>query len=1065
MIAAGNRSPSIPAIGEPMKDNWTEQLKSDLASLSESMDKPSAPPERLREGERRETAILFLDLAGFTRISEQLDHEETHRLANSLMGALGMVAEAHGGYVDKIEGDRIMALFGARASGENDCIRAVSCGLRMLRVIEEVHSFLARRGASISARVGVSYGSVTVAPDAAGHLTAMGDEVNLGSRMQEMAPVGSMLVSQRVRRVCGEGFRWRDAGELEVRGRSNSVHAWEPLGVSRLEGGRWTTDPVLGRTALAGREAEWERLRNVWESRGGSSVLAWVTGEAGIGKSRLVLDFLNTMDKGATVLRGRSISFAQPPYWFWTQVVRRFFALEGEQGEYGLLEAGLMALAEEHDGLGKEVREHLPGLAEITLTTPGTWLAGDLDQEKVNLRIRLAVSFFLELLTRRSTDLVIFIDDAHWLDAASMKTLLYACRAGGAAGGFSVFAASRDDEGSREIAQAFPGGRFERIALAPLTEAASTAIVSGLLGCPPGEIPPEALNFLLSRAQGIPYYLEELLMDILDRGILSRGRKGWTFTGGGDLPVPPTVAGIITARFDRLPDSARRTLSVASIFSQNVEADLLAETMGTGLSEAENDLDLLVGASFLQRSTDSAHTFRSGMARQAVHDMILMHNRMVLHHKAAEAIVKLRAGDLDRLSGAVAWHEFRAARQRDALEWGIRMIDTLYRGYQHSDVMEWSGTLRGWLDGIQPGGERDSILLRVARLECRSAEYLSRRSDQERLYAESLELARRLGDTEMVVTVLMETGIMKNNQGRYSEARGILEESLGMAVANSLERHKGRAMANIGLADAYMGDLASASIHFNRAMEIFEELGDLHDIGVTLQNLAYVTGQKGDYEESRRILQRALDIHSRLSPYPRGEAVVLHNLGVYYALKDDIPMALQYYRKALALQRQLGNRKGEGASLGNIACCLKDLGQREEAHRTFLEAIAINEETGNLRSLANTLMNLASLHEDDHDFHAADRCYREALEASRKGSFMVGVLSCRCHLARIGKDDLPKAVDEFTSVTRAVEESGMSEGFLPALRKLRDALSEAGCPKDGLKLPSNWSDDRNKQEG
>lgn len=1052
-----------------MKDNWTEQLKSDLASLSESMGKPSAPPERLRAGERRETAILFLDLSGFTRLSEQLDHEQTHRLANSMMGALGMVAEAHGGYVDKIEGDRIMALFGARASGENDCIRAVACGLRMLRVIEEVHSFLARRGASISARVGVSYGSVTVAPDAAGHLTAMGDEVNLGSRMQEMAPVGSMLVSQRVRRVCGEGFEWRDAGELAVRGRSKSVHAWEPLGVSRLGSGRWRTNPLLGRTVLAGREAEFERLRNAFDRdrRDGSPVLVWVTGEAGIGKSRLVHDFLDTIEPASTVLRGRTLSFAQPPYWFWTQVIRGVFTLEGDPGEYGRLESGLRALGgpEPPDSLGDEIREHLPALAEITLTTPGTWLGGGLDQETVNLKVRLSISFLLDLLAGRSPDLVIFIDDAHRLDSASMNALLYACRAGRAAGRFSVVAASRDEEGSREMAQAISGCRFENIALAPLDEAASTGIVSGLLGCTPGEIPERALEFLLSRAQGIPYYLEELLMDILDRGILSRGRKGWTFTGGDDLPVPPTVAGIITARFDRLPEGARRALSVASIFGQTVEADLLAEVMETGLSGAERNLDLLVRASFLRKSADSSYTFRSGMARQAVHDMILMHNRMVLHHKAAEAMIRLRPGDLDRLSGAVAWHEFRSTRKRDALEWGIRMLDTLYRGYQHDDAMEWSGTLRGWLDDILPGTERDSLLLRVSRLECRSAEYMSRRSDQERLYSESLELARRLGDTETVVTVLMETGIMKNNQGRYAEARGILRESLEMADDHSLERLKGRAIANIGMADAYMGDLASASIHFTQAMEIFDRLGDLHDIGVTLQNLAYVTGQKGDYEESRRILLRALEIHSTLSPYPRGEAVVLHNLGVYYALKDDIPTALEYYRKAFALQRQLGNRKGEGASLGNIACCLKDLGRKEEARRTFLEAIAINEQTGNLRSMANTLMNLASLHEEENDPQAAVKCYREALEASRKGSFMVGVLSSRCYLARMGMDDLPKALEEFSSVTKAVEDSGMSEGFLPALRKLRDALVETGCPVDSLKLPCHWNDGKQEQTG
>lgn len=1048
-----------------MRDSWTEQLKNDLAGFSRSIEKPSRPPERLRVGERRETAILFLDLSGFTALSEKLDHEETHRLANSLMGALGTVVEAHGGYVDKIEGDRIMALFGARVSGENDCIRAVACGLRMLRLVEEVHHFLSRRGAGISARAGVSYGSVTVAPDAAGHLTAMGDEVNLGSRMQEMAPVGSMLVSMRVRRICGEGFEWRDAGELPVRGRSGGVHAWEPLGVSRLNTQRWTANPLLERTALSGRDSELERLSRTFSrigGEGGPPALVCVTGEAGIGKSRLAHEFLQGLDQGFTVLRGRALSFAQPPYWLWTRMFRDLFALEGSPGEHPLLEEGLrlLAAAGEDPCSGERVQEHLPALAEIALVSSETWIPSDTDRESRNLRLRLAVSFVLELITRRSGPVVLFIDDAQWLDSASLAALLHACSAGGAAGRFSVLAASRTDDVLEQLAAAFPSPLVERIPLAPLGDTACSGIAASLIGCSPDDIPGEALRFLLDRAQGVPYFLEELLMDILDRGLLSRGPDGWVFSGQGDLPVPSSISGIIAARFDRLPGEARRILSVASILGQPFDLELLAGTAGAEPSELAGTLDVLVRSSFLRTAGETAYSFRSEPARQTIHDMILRHNRMVLHHRAAEAMISRRGNDLDRFAGAIAWHEFRAARHRDALEWGIRMLDALHRGYQHEDVLRWAATLREWLVDIPQGGERDSLLLRVSRLESKSMEYLASRGGLEKLYEESLELARRLGDQVTVVTVLTEMGTMRNNQGRYGEAVTILEESLGMAVELSLRQQQGRATANIGLARAYMGSLEEAAVYFHDALAIFEELGDLHDIGVTLQNMAFIAGQQGDYDESLRILTRALDIHSRLSPFPRGEAVVLHNLGVHHALLGRIPEALEYYRRALRIQKQLGNRRGEGSSLGNIGCCLKDMGRIDEALEAFNEAAAISREAGNLRSLAVVLTNLAALHEENGDHHTAADCYRESLTQSSRGGYMVGVLTGRSNLARMSMKEAPEeAVSEYRQVVRAVEDSGVSKGYMPSLLKLREALLEAGRTPDELALPRHWKDD------
>ena len=169
---------------------WSTELAAELQRLSGLLHDGS-PDIRLAPGERRLVAVLFLDLKDYTGLAEKLDHETLHHLVRSLMGLLAREVEAAGGYVDKYEGDMIMALFGAGGYSEVPCQRAVSCGLKMLERVRTAAGILQRQEISLGARVGVSYGPVTVAPDPSGHLTATGDEVNVASRLQ--AEAGELL--------------------------------------------------------------------------------------------------------------------------------------------------------------------------------------------------------------------------------------------------------------------------------------------------------------------------------------------------------------------------------------------------------------------------------------------------------------------------------------------------------------------------------------------------------------------------------------------------------------------------------------------------------------------------------------------------------------------------------------------------------------------------------------------------------------------------------------------------------------------------------------------------------
>ena len=260
---------------------------------------------RLKTGERRRIAVLFADLTGFTNLSESIDHELVHSLISRIMVFLSSVVDSFGGYVDKFEGDRLMALFGAKASAENDSARAISCALRMLDIIEEIGPVIPGND-NLTARIGIDFGSVTVAPDPTGHMTATGATVNLASRCEEMAQTGKMLVTGKVRQECGELFRFNEHGRVKVRGIKAPVELFTPLGPGSIQKERWQRARRLSNSPMVNRLIEMNTLLScLQEASGGSRnpVMVKISGEAGIGKSRLLHEFLRNAPETQTDIR------------------------------------------------------------------------------------------------------------------------------------------------------------------------------------------------------------------------------------------------------------------------------------------------------------------------------------------------------------------------------------------------------------------------------------------------------------------------------------------------------------------------------------------------------------------------------------------------------------------------------------------------------------------------------------------------------------------------------------------------------------------------------------------
>src|SRR5215470_9913586 len=376
------------------------------------------------EGERRQVTVLFADIAGFTSLAEGRDPEDIHQIVDRCFEAITAEVHRFEGTINQYTGDGVMALFGAPIAHEDSARRAVHAALGIQRAMRDLSREIeARQGPEIRMRIGLNTGPVVVGrigDDLRMDYTAVGDTTNVAARMQQAARPGSVLVSGATLRAIGGFFETLDLGEQAVKGRA-PVHAHEVL---RPRGRRSRLDAAVerGLTPLMGRERELDILRERFrEAKSGRGQVVLVAGDAGIGKSRLLLEFrrhLAESGEDATWLEGQCVSFGQSiPFLPIVDQLRRNFGIEELDGEPEIIakiEHGMRRMG------GLEA--HIPYIRYLLSVDPGDPKVAAIDAAARRTRIFEAVRA-LSLVGAKIRPLVLVFEDLHWLDASSEEYL------------------------------------------------------------------------------------------------------------------------------------------------------------------------------------------------------------------------------------------------------------------------------------------------------------------------------------------------------------------------------------------------------------------------------------------------------------------------------------------------------------------------------------------------------------------------------------------------------------------------------------------------------------------
>ncbi len=617
----------------------------------------------LKDADRRPVTVLFADISGFTSLSEKMDPEVVRDLITACFDRLVPCIERYSGTIDKFIGDEVMALFGAPQAHENDPERALRAALEMRDTLSD---FNREHGVSLGVHFGVNTGLVYAGGVGGGSrqdYSVMGDAVNVAARLKGAAKAGEILVGADTYRQTAHAFEFQLADTLSLKGRA------DPVAVRRLLSAQAATTTArldLGLSSpLVGREGELVLFRRSLErlSRGEGGVLL-ITGEAGLGKSRLVAEArAEAEQERISWLEGHALSFGRTiSYWPLLEIIQQDVGIESDDTErerWAKLAARVGAL------FGEERIEILPYLATLLSLSLPEELAPKvryLDGEAMGRQIYRATRLYFARLAQKRPTVVVF-EDVHWLDGSTATLLEHLLPLSGEVPILFCLVSRPETEtalaGLRELVHGEHADRLTEIALRPLSPEESVALVRNLAHL--DELPARLRDTILDKAEGNPFFVEEVVRSLIDLGGLVRddATGAWRITEqAARITIPDTLQGVIMARIDRLDDGLKQVLRLASVVGRSFFYRVLAR-----IAEADRELDQCLATLearelILEKARDPEleYIFKHALVQEATYESILLARRKEVHRKVARAIETLFPERLDEFHSLLAYH-------------------------------------------------------------------------------------------------------------------------------------------------------------------------------------------------------------------------------------------------------------------------------------------------------------------------------------------------------------------------------------------------------------------------
>lgn len=882
-------------------------------------------------GERRQVAVLFADLSGFTALSARLDAEDLRRLVEEFYARADAIIGRYDGSVDKHIGDAVMALFGAPVAHGDDSLRAVGAALDIVAAAGEIAE---PSGASLAAHVGIAMGEVVAGGIGRGY-TVLGDAVNLASRLVGLAGAGEVVIGAELQRQLEGRIRTAALPPARLKGIAQPVVGWR---VEGLETRRRAAGPFIG------RETDRRLLTELLEAcrKGGRGRVALLRGEAGIGKSRLIEETLaDAADRGFATHKALVLDFGTGKGLDARgMLTRSLLGLAADSGEAARQRTMDKAAAGDLLRAGEQASLH--DLLDLPYEGEDRALIQAMDEPTRQLRRR---ALLVALMTRQAETrpIVAAVEDLHWADPLLLEDV--AALGGATADAPVLLLLSTRPEGDpldRAWRARLGPAAISTIDLAPLSPAESA-----LLAEAHREQGDQRIAACIARASGNPFFLEQLLHHSGE---------------AASAAVPASVQSLVLGRADLLPAAEKRALQAASVLGQRMSIEALRHV----LAEAGYDAGRLIDQQFM-REDGCELAFVHALVRDGIYGSLLKTRRRELHRAAAvwyePRDPALGARHLELGEDPRAAAAYRAAAEAAAASHrSVEALDLASRGLALAVEPELRAALANLVGELQQGLGRTEEAVAAFRIALAAAPAVRPR------------LRARLGLAQGLSVL-----------DRLDEARRLLDEAEAEAKAEGLPVELSRLhtlRANIHFP---RGEIDRCLAEHSEALRLAEAAGAGEEQARALGGLADAYYMRGLYRTTEQMFRRCVEL-SAAEGFKRIEAANLSMLAIMVMFDLRFAEARTFAERGVRLADQIGHRRAAMIAHHARYFLCYDLGELAEAGRSVATALEIAEALQARRFIAEGLIFRAQLQHTAGDARAQETL-REALAMAREHPF------------------------------------------------------------------------------
>jgi class 3 adenylate cyclase/tetratricopeptide (TPR) repeat protein len=784
-----------------------------------------APASEIIDGERKTVTALFADIKGSTELEQDLDPEDARAIVDPALKLMIDAVDRYDGYIVQSTGDGIFALFGAPVAHEDHPQRALYAALRMQEELRRYSAKLVAQGGNpLQCRVGVNTGEVVVRSIATGkdhaEYTPIGHTTNLASRMQAVAPVGSITVAESTRRLCEGYFALKSLGPTRVKGVAEPVNVYEVTGLGPL---RTRLQRAVGRglTKFVGRQREMDALRHALEqARTGHGQILAAMAEPGVGKSRLFYEFKAVSQSRCMVLETFSVSHGKAsPYLPVIDLLHGYFKITGEDDPRTRREKVIGRVV----ALDRALEDALPYLFGLLGLVEGDDPLAEMDGQVKKRRTLEAIKRIL-LSESLNQPLIVIFEDLHWIDEQTGEFLNLLADSIGTAK-ILILVNYRPEYAHRWTAKTY----YTQLRLDPLREEGVGEMLMALLG-PSDELEP-LKRLIALRTQGNPFFMEEMVLSLFDQGVLVRNGSVRLAQRPDTVKVPETVQAVIASRIDRLAAGEKELLQILSVMGKEFPLSLARvvwkRNASPGQLDFEQMLDHLQLAEFVYEQPalgDPEFTFKHALTQEVAYNSLLGDRRKSLHEQVGLSIEASFAASLVDHYDDLAHHFGRSGNVQKAFEYLAHAGQQAMHRFAYAEAKERLGSALGLIAALAPTLDRDRAesLVRLDLVISRIFMDVSSVLDSEMV--QSLErahaLCERLGKDTHHCDVLSALAFLYANRFEWEKAEGASGKLLALASELNDADMIGRAHFWYAFSAFWRGDFGAAMQAFDRAYEL-----------------------------------------------------------------------------------------------------------------------------------------------------------------------------------------------------------------------------------------------------